>query len=81
MSIKYPHIEVRLVGEDGNAFAILGRVTAAMRKAGLSREEIRAYTEEATAGDYDHLLATTMRYVTTRVMPTAAADHAVRVSE
>ena len=25
---KYPHIKVPLVGEDGNAFVILGRVTA-----------------------------------------------------
>ena len=25
--VKYPDIEVRLVGEDGNAFAIMGRVT------------------------------------------------------
>ena len=29
--IRYPHVSVRLVGEDGNAFAIMGRVTLAPR--------------------------------------------------
>jgi hypothetical protein len=42
-----------------------------MRRAGLGKAEIDAYTEEATAGDYDHLLATTMRWV-----DTFALDHA-----
>jgi hypothetical protein len=28
---KYPHVKVKLVGRDGNAFAILARVTKAMR--------------------------------------------------
>lgn len=56
-------IEVELVGQDGNAFAILGRVQRAMRRAGVEKEVIDQYAEEATSGDYDHLLATTMRYV------------------
>ena len=29
--IKHPEVNVRLVGEDGNAYVILGRVTKAMR--------------------------------------------------
>jgi hypothetical protein len=32
---KYPDVSVRLVGEDGNAFAIMGRVSAALRDAGI----------------------------------------------
>jgi len=53
---------VKLVGEDGNAFAILGRVKRALAKAGM-HEEAKAFMEEATAGDYNHLLATVQKYV------------------
>ena len=52
--------KVRLVGEDGNAFAILGRCQHAARKAGWSKEQIDAFMKEATSGDYNHLLATVM---------------------
>lgn len=62
---KYPKINVRLVGEDGNAYAILGRVRAAMRRAGLSIDEIEAFTEEAMSGDYGNLLRTVMEWVST----------------
>jgi hypothetical protein len=51
------------VGEDGNAFAILGRVIRAMQRAGLTDEEVAEFRREATSGDYDHLLATAMRWV------------------
>jgi len=54
--------KVKLVGEDGNAFAILGRVRRALERAGME-EEAKAFTEEATAGDYDHLLQTALKYV------------------
>ena len=53
---------VRLVGEDGNAFAILGRVTTALRRAGNSPEIIKSYQDQATSGDYNHLLAVTMEF-------------------
>lgn len=53
---------VKLVGEDGNAFAILGKVKKALEQAGL-KEEAKKYLEEAMAGDYDHLLQTTIKYV------------------
>ena len=60
---RYPEICVQLSGEDGNAFAILGRITRALHQAGLDHDEIDQYYAEATAGDYDHLLQTTMRWV------------------
>lgn len=66
MTPEYPDIEVQLSGEDGNSFAILGRVTGAMRRAGVSKEEREAFMAEATAGDYDHVLQTCMRWVGTR---------------
>jgi hypothetical protein len=51
-------IDVQLVGTDGNAFALLGRVTRALRQAGLPKSEEEAFVKEATSGDYDHLLRT-----------------------
>lgn len=63
MTIKFPKVEVNLVGEDGNAFSILARVTKAMRQAGIDKESIDAYREEATSGDYNHLLQVTMKTV------------------
>jgi len=60
---KFPEVRVQLTGHDGNAFAVLGVVTRALRAGGASREEVALFYEEATAGDYDHLLATTMRWV------------------
>ena len=50
--------KLKLVGEDGNAFAILGRARVAAKKAGWSKEKISAISEEARSGDYNHLLAT-----------------------
>ena len=56
-------VSVKLVGEDGNAFAILSRVRQAMRRAKVPKETVDAYIEEATGGDYMNLLAVTARYV------------------
>ena len=55
--------KVKLTGSDGNAFAIMGKAKEAMKKAGISNDVIKKYIEEATSGDYDHLLQTTMKYV------------------
>ena len=57
------NVYVKLVGEDGNAFAIMGRVIKAMRDGGVDPKIIQEYRDEATSGDYDHLLAITMDYV------------------
>ena len=54
---------VKLIGQDGNAFSILGRVKQALRRAGADKEYIDQYLSEATSGDYDHLLAVSMGYV------------------
>lgn len=62
-SPRYPQARVRLVDEDGNAFAILGRTKRALLQAGAEEDDIAAFFREATAGDYDHLLATVLRWV------------------
>jgi hypothetical protein len=59
---KY-NVRVPLIGEDGNAFAVMGAVKRALRIAGASQDEINQYLKEAMSGDYDNLLRTTMDWV------------------
>ena len=54
-------IKLTLVGEDGNAFAIMGRARQALRRNGRA-DLIEAFTREATQGSYTELLACCMRY-------------------
>lgn len=63
METKYPEVEVELVGQDGNAFAIMGAVSKALRRAGVEKSEIDEYMKESMSGDYDNLLRTAMRWV------------------
>jgi hypothetical protein len=60
---KYPHIKVKLVGDSGNAFAILGTVLAALQRGGVSKEERDIFATEALNGNYDHLLQMAMKTV------------------
>lgn len=53
---------VKLVGEDGNAFNIMARVSRAARRAGWTQEQIEKLMDEMRAGDYDHLLCTAMDF-------------------
>ena len=53
------NVKVKMVGEDGNAFACLGRCQQALRRAG-KMEMWDEFHKEATSGDYNHLLATIM---------------------
>lgn len=62
--IKHPEVVVKLVGENGNAFAILGAVKRALRKAKVPEAEIDEFYREATSGDYDNLLRTCAQWVT-----------------
>ena len=55
-------IHVKLIGEDGNAFYILGKVCQALRRGGHG-DKVDAFLAEAKSGDYYHLLATCMDYV------------------
>jgi hypothetical protein len=57
---------VKLVGENGNAFAILGRCREAARKAGWTSERIKEFTDKATSGNYNNLLCTCMEYFDVR---------------
>jgi hypothetical protein len=64
MDPKYPKISVKLLGNSGNAFFILGKVTKELRRAQVPTDQIEAFKAEAMSGDYDHLLQTVMKWVT-----------------
>ena len=55
---KFPEIEVKIFVANGNAFAIHGAVR---RK--LPADVQAEFTAEALSGDYDHLIATVMKWV------------------
>jgi len=57
------NVKVQLIGEDGNAFAIMGKVSKALRAEGYDTDFIKTYQLEAMSGDYNHLLQVTMDYV------------------
>jgi hypothetical protein len=50
---------LKIIGTDGNAFAILGKARRVAIKHKLDWDAIQA---EAMSGDYNHLLATMMKY-------------------
>lgn len=60
---KYPNVIVPLSGEDSNGFVIIGRVSGALRRNGVSRESIAEFQKEAMAEDYNGLLQTCMAWV------------------
>ena len=55
--------KVKLVGTNGNAFAVLGKCISALKDAGKSEAEIQEFRKEATSGDYDNLLCTCAKYL------------------
>jgi len=63
MERDYEKPTVTLAGENGSAFAIVGRVSRALTMAGASRGTVQQYQAEAMNGDYAHLLQVTAQYV------------------
>ena len=63
---KKPKVKVKLTGEDGNVFNLIGICTRAMKKAG-QHEEARAMSAEIfNSSSYDEALAIMMRYCDVR---------------
>ncbi len=54
--------QVKLTGIDGNVFVILGACKKAAKKAGKDDAWWKKFHDEATTGDYDHVLQTIMKY-------------------
>lgn len=57
-------VRLSLEGLNGNAFNLLGTFQVAARFQGWSDEDIKAVCDEATAGDYDHLLRVLIAHTT-----------------
>jgi len=53
---------VKLTGVSGNAFAVMGAVSRALRKAGFDQKYIDKYMQESMAGDYNNLLTVAHKY-------------------
>ena len=51
-------VQLELVGLDGNAFSLMGAFSHQARREKWTKEEIDKVIEEATKGDYNHLIAT-----------------------
>lgn len=66
MAAQFPDVEVQLTGMDGNVFAIIGRVSSALKKAG----HIEAGKEFANCamdcGSYGEVLVLVDHYVEVR---------------
>lgn len=62
--VRHPEVEVQLSGNDGNGFMIVGRTSSALHRGGVPEEEIKVFRDDATSGDYNHLLQTVMKWVT-----------------
>ena len=59
---KYPDITIHLIGENGNAFHVLGLCLSAMRRGHIPQEEQDEFCRQATASDYNHLLITCLEW-------------------
>lgn len=49
-------VNLKMVGLDGNAFAIMGAFQRQARKEGWTKEEINTVLDEARSGDYYNLI-------------------------
>lgn len=56
-------VDVQLTGTTGNAFAIMGKVSQAILEAGGEKSDVIDFQDEATSGDFDHLLRTCIEWV------------------
>lgn len=63
---KYPKIKLKLTGQNGNAFNIIGLGQCALKKAKVDEAEIVQFRKECMAGDYDNLLQTCMKWMEVR---------------
>jgi hypothetical protein len=54
--------KLKLSGEDGNAFFIMGRAASAGKKFGWTTAQIKEVLDEAKEGDYNNLLRTMMKH-------------------
>lgn len=59
--IRYPHVHVKLTGTDGNAYAMIGKVQNALRRANVPPAEVKQF---AIAAMDQHSYDDLMRFLT-----------------
>jgi hypothetical protein len=52
----------KLLGEEGNVFAIIGRVSATLKRAGLEEQANEFRDKAFNAGSYDEVIQLAMKY-------------------
>ena len=57
-----PRFTLKLIGGNGNAFAIMGAFQREARRNGWTKEQIQKALDDMKSGDYDDLLYTVMKY-------------------
>jgi hypothetical protein len=63
MTVKYPDVTAKLLGENGNAFVLIGLTATAIRR-GVGNQEAKDFADEAMSQtSYDELLAFIQRTV------------------
>lgn len=55
-------VKYKMVGQDGNAFNLMGGFTQQARRDGWDKADIDLVINEAMSGNYDHLLTTLATY-------------------
>lgn len=55
-------VKLKLIGLDGNAYALMGAFHNQAEKEGWTEEEINFVLDEAMSSDYNHLLATLIKH-------------------
>lgn len=63
---KYPRVKVEVMGHHGGFYPTVTAVQAAMRSAGVPRQELSNFYQDA-AGTGDNLLRTCLRWVDVEV--------------
>lgn len=64
MTPDHPEVVVKLSGEDGNVYNIIGRVRNALRKAGYKNEALAFNAAALVSRSYDDVLQLAMSIVT-----------------
>jgi hypothetical protein len=67
VTVRHPEIRVSVVPEARSDFRIVDHVTKAMRKAGVPREEIDQFCDEAVAAAEKELLRICREWVTVEI--------------
>jgi len=54
--------ELKLIGEDGNVFFIIGKAVREAKNAGWDKERIDRFKEDCMSGDYNRVLQLCMEH-------------------